>query len=272
MQKKESEKLVENEKKTMHFSFDDVSICIEDIKYGKYISVFDQPFFNYLMYLHEKSGLTVSLYCYTEIFKNLPIIYRKELGEAATWLKFGIHAPCKDVDYSCYGYSAAQKEYQDFVDEVYNFTGNYDSIDRFPRLHYFAASKEAILGMKETDYGIVGLLTSEEKNPHRSQRNRISYCLKKKNIGMNYDENTNLWYQETNLRCDWLCHFTDWLRVYPTYFMGLKSLLNFKMKKKYNIEVFSHEWKTDARIYMAKIAEWGGYCNVNWGFWQEQVR
>lgn len=259
--------------KVLHISFDDINICIKNLKKYEYDSVFDEDFFGFIKELHEKNGAVISLYCYTDTFNNMPNFYQKELGACSKWLKFGIHAPNEREDYSKYSYSEAKKEYELFVKEILQLTGTVESIDRCPRLHCFTASKEAILGMRDAENGIWGLITAEKRNPNKKLKNRISYQLDptRSNETIYYDELTKIYYIQTAIRCDWLVNWKQWVRVYTLSF-GKVELLMRSLIKKYDIlECFAHEWNFEARDIVRQCAIWGEKNDLKSDFIQNIV-
>lgn len=258
-------------KKKLHISVDDVEICIKNIKNNNYKSIYDEPFFKQLKEL--KKNITISLYCYSEIFKDMPTKYRNELKDTAHWLKFGLHSFSSNKDYSNYNYQEAKNEYEKFCEEVIKFTGNIASIDRCPRLHCFRASKEAILGMRDAKYGILGLLTSEIRNPNWLLNNRINYNLERNKIKKNvfYDKNINIYYIRTDIRCDWLVEWKNWIRVYPLSFGKLENILKDKMKENKILEIFFHEWNGKAFYLLKEYIKKTKINEIEFSFFQDEI-
>lgn len=260
---------MKNNKKKLHISVDDVEICIKNIKNNNYKSIYDEPFFKQLKEL--KKNITISLYCYSEVFKDMPTKYRNELKDTAHWLKFGLHSFSSNKDYSNYTYQEAKNEYEKFCEEVIKFTGNIVSIDRCPRLHCFRASNEAILGMRDAKYGIIGLLTSEIKNPNWFLNKRINYNLKKNREKIFYDQNTKVYYIRTDIRCDWLVKWKDWIRVYPLSFGKLVNILKNQKKERKLLEIFFHEWNERAFYVLKEYIENLDEVEVEFSFFQNEI-
>ena len=83
--------------KIVQISFDDVYLCIKDLKDTlRYTSVFQQPFLKSLKELHDVYGAVFSLYVYEKadnfVITEVPDKFRNEFIENSEWLKFGYHA------------------------------------------------------------------------------------------------------------------------------------------------------------------------------------
>ena len=82
----------------IHFSVDDVIGCFENLtkNEGKYSSAFDEPFFAYIKFLHEKYNAKVSLYCFYEkegfSLAECTERFVDDFKASSGWLKFGFHA------------------------------------------------------------------------------------------------------------------------------------------------------------------------------------
>ena len=86
-----------SQNKIVQISFDDVYLCIKDLKDTlRYTSVFQQPFFKSLKELHDVYGAVFSLYVYEKadnfVITEVPDKFRNEFIENSEWLKFGYHA------------------------------------------------------------------------------------------------------------------------------------------------------------------------------------
>lgn len=84
--------------KKVHLSIDDVTISMRDIVRDSavYTSVFEQPFFKKLRFLHQCCGAKFTLYIYEEDgsyhIDKFPVKYKCELSKNRNWLRFGYHA------------------------------------------------------------------------------------------------------------------------------------------------------------------------------------
>lgn len=82
----------------IHFSVDDVIGCFENLtkNEGKYNSAFDEPFFAYIKFIHEKYNAKVSLYCFYEkegfSLAECTERFADDFKASSGWLKFGFHA------------------------------------------------------------------------------------------------------------------------------------------------------------------------------------
>lgn len=85
-------------RKNVHLSFDDVSICMKELTEDSvaYSSIFQQPFFKKLQFLHECCGAKFTLYIYEKdgsyTIDKFPSKFAQELKENRNWLMFGYHA------------------------------------------------------------------------------------------------------------------------------------------------------------------------------------
>ncbi len=82
----------------IHFSVDDVINSFENLTRNekKYESAFDEPFFAYIKFLHEKYNAKVSLYCFYEnsdfSLADCTEKFSDDFKSSSSWLKFGFHA------------------------------------------------------------------------------------------------------------------------------------------------------------------------------------
>ena len=185
----------------MHISFDDVEICLNNLKNNNYNSLFDEPFFNWLKDLHDDYGAVFSLYTYNNIINNVPNTYANEFQNNSDWLKFGLHADSSSSTLTDYSYTNAKNSWNTFVSNVIRVTGTTNSIDRMPRLHYFAGNENALKGFKDANSGALGFLSSDD--------NRISYYFDSSIRDYLYnndhitDTENNLVFISTKMRADW---------------------------------------------------------------------
>ena len=152
----------------MHLSFDDTYKCFRNLQNNNYSSIWNEKFLGWMKGLHDTYGAVFSIYVFNEQFSEYANSskaskYASEFYEAKDWLKIGLHSPKndQDVNFSKDGYNTyevGQEQWNTFVDNVLKVTGSYLSIDRMPRLHNCAGSKEAILGMRDANYGALGFL------------------------------------------------------------------------------------------------------------------
>ena len=148
----------------MHISFDDVALCLKNLSKNNYDSLYDEPFFGWLKDLHDRYGAKFSLYVYPAAsnLSNVPDTYAAEFSDASDWLKFGIHAPIDVANFKESDYAHGYAQWASFVAQIQRITGTTNSIDRIPRLHNFAGTKEALLGMRDAECGALGFLAADD--------------------------------------------------------------------------------------------------------------
>lgn len=182
-------------KKWAHFSIDDVYECLYDItaNASTYTSIFNNVTFAYLKYLHDTYGATISLYCFTDqspfSFSTVTTKFQSEFQANKSWLKFGHHAPwTMNYGDATITTDSAKTHYNNFVSGVMNLTGDYECIDRAPRLQNYAGTEASMIGLRDANCGIVGLLGADDT--------RNSYYLDSTKSSLLYNherffENTN---------------------------------------------------------------------------------
>ena len=152
----------------MHFSLDDTIQIFSDLtnKKNVYKSIFENPTLAYLYELHKEYGIVVSCYVYLEdeTFKleKTTDVFSSQFSENAHWLKFGFHARDYKSNYGEKSVLEAKNDYDDCIRELLRITGNENCIDRVPRLHYFAGNFENSIIMRDTQLGILGLLSADD--------------------------------------------------------------------------------------------------------------
>ena len=212
---------------SIHISFDDVISCIKNLSINNYSSVFDEPFLGWLKRLHTSYGAKFSLYIYDlNKFATVPSTYMQELYDASHWLKFGLHSKASGYNYSSVTYNEAQTDWNTFVSNVIRITGSYESVDRIPRLHNFAGSLDAMLGMRDSEYGALGFLGADDS--------RISYHLteeQNKSLLENsifYDQENQLVVYRTNFRGERLGTVNGMYEKMESFFTSSNYVNNFK--------------------------------------------
>lgn len=153
--------------KFMHVSIDDTTTVFTDLAANKltYKSIFENPNLAFYKELHDTYGSVISLYCYLDpLSKNYSdlIGYTTEFKKNSNWLKFGLHSPTETTTYINRTYDEAKTDWDTFVSYVVDFTGTIDSIDRFPRLHYYAGNLGACKGFRDAKLGALGFLAADD--------------------------------------------------------------------------------------------------------------
>ena len=193
--------------KIIHYSIDDVILVFEQLTKVHPKSIFDISFFSFLRNLHLQYGVKVSCYCFYRrnnfSLKKCTRDYKDEFEENASWLRFGFHGYTGKENYETQPLSESIRQYNDFAYDIKEIVGEI-SIDFFPRIHTFKASKEFVKYLTCNDVlPVVGLLTADD--------NRVSYSLTsaddQKLRNYNYLERNGLLYLQTTQRFDTLKPF-----------------------------------------------------------------
>ena len=232
----------------LHLSFDDVSLSLTNLATKTYSSLFDEPFFAWLRELHVTYGAKFSLYCFTSELRRLPESYAEEFLEAKDWLKLGLHAENGSLHFKNYTYEQGLAAWNSFVGEVVRITGSYVSVDRMPRLHMFAGSEAALLGMRDGNYGALGFLSTDDSRlPYYLNEERAAYLYTHDHIT---DRRNGLTFVATDLRLDW---FISGFSSTNTYRAPTKTTVYDELCHRFSavdyanssvsLVVFTHEWQ-----------------------------
>ena len=151
-----------------HISFDDVNFSLQDLinNSASYTSIFQNPFFELLKTLNTNYGAIFSCYCFNENtagynISNLPTKFITELKSVSSWLKFGFHSLNSSTNYASGVGTTVKSHYNNFINAIVPFAG-IDSVDRVVRLQNFAGNLETCLALRDTNCGIIGLLTADD--------------------------------------------------------------------------------------------------------------
>ena len=157
--------------KIVQISFDDVYLCIKDLKDTlRYTSVFQQPFLKSLKELHDVYGAVFSLYVYEKadnfVITEVPDKFRNEFIENSEWLKFGYHAiePRFDKKEQSLEF---ERSFLNVRKSILHWAGK-SSLAPCLRLHYYFADDNMIAILKK--YRVYHLLGADDEG-------RISYNL-----------------------------------------------------------------------------------------------
>lgn len=137
-----------SEKKVVHVSIDDCWEGLSALSQDTVRSVYDVPFFRQLRDWNQKYGAKFTCYVYgeTETFtlKNVPMRFRSEFEEAASWLKFGFHSSFGNIgktrNQTAEEFSTNFEKVNDYID---SFAGE-KSRSSTLRLDYFFAHEDWI--------------------------------------------------------------------------------------------------------------------------------
>lgn len=270
----------------VHISFDDVSLCIKNLSTGKFKSVWNEPFFEMLLNLHDKYGAVFSLYIWdVQNLANVSNKYRKEFILASDWLKFGFHAT-NEGSLENATYESAKTEYNNFVDSIYNVCGGINSIDRMPRLNYFASNLEACKALRDAKCGCIGFLNSDDsRKAYYLEQTQLDY-LRTHSL---YSDRTNgLQFVSTVMRLDW---FVNGFSSQYKYNKPVKNNPYDELVYRYNqpdmgdlysnLIVFTHEWQTYTTSYVLKadmvrrieeVCKFANEYHYNFDFPQNRVQ
>ncbi|MBR5439218.1 MAG: hypothetical protein IKV61_03255 [Clostridia bacterium] len=232
--------------KYMHLSFDDVTLCFQNLTTQNYESLFEEPFFANLKSLHNEYGAKFSLFTYNSTLNNVPNKYASEFIESSDWLKIGFHSNSSGFSLATSTYAQGESYWNTFVNNVERVCGTTSSLDRMPRLEYFAGSKDALLGMKNANLGAMGFLSADD--------NRLSYYFNDSVMTYLYDNDyiidsgNNLLFLSTDIRGDWFYNFT----TNNVYRKPLKNNVLSELEYRNNnnaflssfesLIIFTHEW------------------------------
>ena len=244
-----NKRIEKNKNSFLHFSFDDVSLCLINLSNSNFDSIFDEPFFNMLKGFHDRYNTVFSLYVWNiSELSNIPAKYKKEFTDNSDWLKFGFHA-LTSGSLADASYETALNEYNSFVNTIYEKCGGINSIDRMPRLNYFGGSLDACRALCDAKCGCIGFLnTDDSRNAYYLNSDVLSYL---RNHSKYSDINNGIQFMSTVMRLDW---FVSGFSSSYTYNKPVKDNPYDELVYRYNdpafadlyhnLIVFTHEWQT----------------------------
>lgn len=217
--------------KAVHVSFDDVVWVLEDLKQNerRYESAFDNEFLAELKHMHEDYGACFTLYVFEKAdgfdIGDMPVKYRKELKENASWLKWGFHwiSPDFDKNISLDDFKMSFFNVQNAISKF----ADSSSLSHVLRLHYFYGNDSIVSFLDSCN--IKGLLCADD--------DRCSYDLTKLEnefMQKNFYVRRDVEYFKTNIRLE------NSLFLY----YDLERLRN-----KDTLVIFTHEWAYDTRLH-----------------------
>ena len=252
--------------KYIHLSFDDAITLFEDLTANEntYNSIFDQPLLGYLKQAHEKTGLTVSFYCfYTSNGFDLSQAtdkFSEEFIENADWLKFGFHDIDGISNLLLADRTKAQFDYNTVVTQLLRITGSEACLDVVPRLQNFAGSQEGVTGMMfyNMDHGIYGLLAADDtRNSYYLTQEQSAELLSTDWIK---DSKTGVVFITTDLR----------LENTENPYEDLVSISKDSQRSQV-LEIFTHEWIVDDSIKdkIDEVLRFADDYGYTWSFAQD---
>lgn len=152
------------------FTLDDNIRFLEEATRREYRSIFEHPYPNLLLRLHQTYGTKFQMnmyYSYTPggfSLADVPDRWKKELEDNACWLRFSFHARHNDPPFP---YEHAAKEtlecdYLLVMDQLRRIAGN-AATDATTTLHYVCAPKEACVGLKKQGLqALIGMFLPED--------------------------------------------------------------------------------------------------------------
>ena len=185
--------------KSAHISFDDVFGSLRWLKVNHPASLFDMGFWGNLKKLHNKYNAVFSLYTFQSHdgfdIGMLPNVYKDELRQSTSWLRFGFHAASPKTN-------ALQMNADDFCDSLVRFNEvmskvmPIERLCKWIRLHNWCATKEQVDIMKSK--GITSLLCRDNAG--------VSYDLDMKETELLNAQGSlcknGIKYRRTNIRYD----------------------------------------------------------------------
>ena len=234
----------------IHISLDDVAYCIKNLSTGSLTSLFSEPLFALLKQLHDTYGAVFSLYVYqlqNSGFLNMPTKYQQEFIGNSDWLKIGFHIYA-DGQMTDVPKETATANYNAFATGAFQLCGGINSVDRMPRLNYYAGNLAACQGLRDANCGIIGLLSADDS--------RTSYYLTQaqadyiRENGIFYDRTNGLVFLNTDFRIDWFIsgftsenQYDEPTEDNPYDELVLRYNDPEKGKLFNNLVVFVHEWQ-----------------------------
>ena len=161
----------------LHLSIDDFFMTFEALteQQEQYTSLFEHPVLFFFREMHEKYGAVFHCYCFGEdvesgfSLKDVTRKYREEFRANASWLKFGFHGWNKDAVYGDNrGTRIINRDAKQAAEDYDYICGNLteivgeEALDDFPRIHFFAGTRECCMAWNDTQYGISGLLAADD--------------------------------------------------------------------------------------------------------------
>jgi hypothetical protein len=223
----------------MHISIDDVYGILKELNKEFYESIYQNEIFKFLKKMHDQYGAVFSLYCFSEntedstwTLYNMTNKFKLEFSNASSWLKFGFHAQKYNLNYDeTITADDALKHYDFFVTAVKNFACN-NSIDIIPRIHYFSGGIEHARAWKNTNNGVKGFLSADDKREINGYLNAEERDILEAKPYY-YEAREKLYFFKTNLRLE---------KISDAY-KSLEDInTNYFNAEKQNIQViFTHE-------------------------------
>jgi hypothetical protein len=235
----------------LHFSFDDVAYCILNLvnNGASFNSLWDEPFFSMLRRLHDTYGAIFSLYIWdVENLANIPSKFKAEFMASSEWLKFGFHS-YTEGSLADTSYNDAKTQYETFVNYIFSKIGGVNSVDRIPRLNYFAGNVDALRALRDANCGCIGFLnTDDTRNAYYLTQEELTYL---RTHSLWSDRTNGLQFISTVMRLDW---FVSGFSSQYDYNVPVEDNPYDELVYRYGqpamadlyggLIVFTHEWQT----------------------------
>ena len=254
----------ENKNKYIHFSLDDVSGIIQNLvtNSATYSSIFDEPKLALLKQWHDAYGIKISLYVQRTL-SDIPAKFKNDFILNKGWIKFGYHGQGNNL--ATANYEQAKAIWNSFVDGLMQSIGDYDLIDRCPRLDYFHCTLDGAKGLRDAKCGVVGLLSCDDWAYNKATRATNYYLTDAQSTWLDahdkfVDNENQLTIVKTDFRLEQIVQ--RWTTIENC--LADYSSAN-RANEAYWLEVFSHEnIFTTYTTNMLKILGWAaqhGYRN-----------
>ena len=246
----------------IHISFDDITYCMQNLINNTYTSLFKEPLFAWLKGLHDSYGAKFSLYVYNiNSLSNIPATYKQEFFNNSDWLKFGLHSTTSNSTYEKSSSTDGATDWNTFITQVIRFTGSANSIDRIPRLNYFAGNKACLVAMRDCNCGALGFLSADDsRTPYFLDDAKKTYLQTHDSI---IDLETGLIFYHTDMRGDW---FLPSFSSTNTYDVPTKNNVYDELVYRYGLSkyadtfksfiYFCHEWQFYEGTSLNEYKKW----------------
>lgn len=252
--------------KFLHFSLDDVVTVVSNLEGGSYSSIFEQPTLHILKRWHDTYGIVVSLYCQRQM-GNIPSKYAQEFIENKGWLKFGWHGNGSEWVNATYEFGLNQ--WNTFVAGVMQSVGDFEIIDRVPRLDYFHATENACKGLRDANCGCLGFLGCDDWSYNKAVRGTNYYLTDEQSTWLDtkdrlYDANNHLTFFKTDFRLEQIVQRWNNVNALKQYYRSAEGAA-----QAYDLIVFSHETYMSNSAYLSyaeSIFQWANEIGYRFDF------
>lgn len=212
---------------------------------------------------HDTYGMKVSLYCFNNL-SSLPTKFAQNFIDNKDWLKLAYHG--HGTTWQSITYNAAQTLYNTFAGNITSKIGDFEVLDRVPRLDYFHCTKQGCLGMRDCDNGIVGFLGCDDWAYNKATRATKYYFSDAQSVWL---DNNNRLFDYGNMITFFKTDFR--LEQVSQRWGTIDKCLAFyeTSNQRKSFEFFSHESYLRTTSYdsmMETILTWIQSHNFTWDF------